>query len=576
VHGASGVRSLSTSGGSSGQALFWIETHGQVVRSGVPNYRSCRIPVRSGLVISQWRLWQTRIGSPDKDLADLLEFGWPLGYSSAQIPVSSAKNHSGAVTFDTATDEYLTAEIGVGAIQGPFTVNPLVSDLVFSPINSIPKRGVSARRFVSDLSFPKGRSVNDGIDIEVYLGVSGKVSYPSVDDFVRLVQQKGQGSLLYKRDLSRAYRQFFLDPADIRFQGFHWRGHIYFDCALVMGCKSAAMMCQRATSAISLFLRSRNVSICSYLDDFAGVSLPQFANEDFELLGSVLSDLGLKESARKAHAPSVSMEFLGIQFNTVNMTLSITPARLVELRSLLDEWRVKKSASRKEIQSLVGKLQFAARCVPAGRLFISRILDLLKGLREAGHRKRIGSEFKKDLNWWWTFLDTFTGVSLMLDQEWLAPDTLISTDSCLLGGGGWIHGEFFAFSFPEFLLSREWHINALELLVLSIGLRLWAPSFKGKKLKFLCDNEATVSVVNSGRCKDAVMLSLLREIAFVCATNDCLVKAIHLPGVDNRLADALSRKDSLGSEALLELETSVTGWKNLTVDDSWLTCRSNW
>jgi len=308
---------LTSGSGISEQALFWIDAHRRVVDSGVPNFRSCRIPIRSGLVIAQWRLWQKRIGSPDKDLADLLEFGWPLGYCSSQFPVSSNKNHSGAVTFDTATDDYLKSEIEVGAIQGPFSVNPLVSELVFSPINSIPKRGVSTRRFVSDLSFPKGRSVNDGIDIDIYLGVSGKVTYPSVDDFVRLVQQKGHGSLLFKRDLSCAYRQFFLDPADVKFQGFHWRDQIYFDCALVMGCKSAAMMCQRTTTAISFFLRSQNVSICSYLDDFAGVSCSQTAGADFDLLGSVFSDLGLNESVRKAHAPSTSMEFLGIQFNTV-------------------------------------------------------------------------------------------------------------------------------------------------------------------------------------------------------------------------------------------------------------------
>ncbi|RLC08583.1 MAG: hypothetical protein DRI57_23700, partial [Deltaproteobacteria bacterium] len=558
------------------QASFWIDAHNKVVASGVPNFRTCRIPVRSALVISQWRSWQARIGSPDKDLADLLEYGWPLGYSSLRTPVSSDRNHSGAVTFDKATDEYLEKEVQVGAIQGPFVANPLGSDLVFSPINSIPKRGVTARRFVSDLSFPRGNSVNDGIDIDTYLGVSGKVTYPSVDDFVKLVQQQGSGSLLFKRDLSRAYRQFFLDPADICFQGFRWRGNVYFDCALVMGCKSAAMMCQRATTAISLFLLSRGVSICAYLDDFAGCSSPQRAEDDFALLGSVLAELGLVEAARKAHSPSTTMEFLGIQFNTIDMTLSITPTRLIELRSLLDEWRVKKSASKKEIQSLVGKLQFAARCVPAGRLFISRILELLRGLREASHRKRVGSEFKKDIDWWWTFLDTFNGISVMLDHEWLTPDAFFSTDACLQGGGGWVSGEFFSLSFPQFLLDKQWHINSLELLVLLLGLRLWAPGFKGKKLKFFCDNEATVAVINSGRCKDPVMLSLLREVAFVCATNECLVRAVHLAGVENRLADALSRKSSLSQVALAELEFKLSGWKCRTVDESWLNCRSNW
>jgi len=270
------------------------------------------------------------------------------------------------------------------------------------------------------------------------------------------------------------------------------------------------------------------------------------------------------------------MEFLGIQLNTVEMTLAITPARLVELRTLLGTWRQKRSATRREIQSLVGKLQFAARCVPAGRLFLSRILELLRGLRQPEHRRRINAEFRKDLEWWWCFLDVFPGVSLMLEQEWINPDTLVSTDACLQGGGGWLHGEFFSVPFPQFVLDREWHINSLELLVLLLALRLWAPRFKGRKLKFFCDNLATVQVVNTGRCKDPVMLSLLREVTFVCAINNCLVKCVHLPGVENRLADDLSRWSSLSAQARTDLELRLLGWSRRDVDNDWFTCRSGW
>jgi len=301
-----------------------------------------------------------------------------------------------------------------------------------------------------------------------------------------------------------------------------------------------------------------------------------FANADFLLMGSFLSDLGLVESLHKAHAPSVEMEFLRVLVNTVDMTLSITPSRLEELRSLLRVWRSKKSATRREIQSLVGKLQFAARCVPAGRLFLSRVLELLRGLRQPDHRRRVNAEFKKDLHWWWSFLDVFPGVSLMLELEWVSPDTLVSTDACLQGGGGWLHGEFFAVSFPQFVLDRSWHINALELLVLLLALRLWAPCFKGRKLLFYCDNEATVTVVNTGRCRDPVMLTLLREVSFVCAVSNCLIRCVHLAGVDNRLADDLSRRDSLSVSARAELERRLTGWKSRSIESSWYTCRCGW
>jgi len=486
------------------------------------------------------------------------------------------ENHSGAVTFDKETDEYLIREVAVGAVVGPFDTNPLATSLVLSPINSIPKRGSSARRFVSDLSAPKGFSVNDGIDLELYYGTPGKVVFPTVDQFVGMIRSKGTGALLYKRDLSRAYRQFFLDPGDICYQGFRWRERVYIDCALVMGCRSAAMMCQRSTTAVTQFLSSEGVSVCAYLDDFAGCSSPTRATADFDLLGRVLLELGLVESPHKAHKPSTKMEFLGILFDTCSMTLEVTPSRLLEIRELLLVWKKKTSGTKKEIQSLVGKLQFVTKCVPAGRLFVARILDLLRGLKQAGHRRRVSSEFRKDLDWWLYFLSRFAGVSLMLDQEWLTPDTVISTDACLVGGGGWIDGEFFSVVFPKSVIGPTWHINALELLVLLIALKLWAPNFNGRKLLFYCDNEATVAVVNSGRCKDAVMLRLLREVVFVCSINNCQVRTVHLAGVENRLADSLSRRSMLSSVDSASLTERLEGWICREVVPSMFSCRNNW
>ena len=196
---------------------FWVDAHERVCASGLFNYQLCRIPVRSGLVIPSWKSWFQRSACPDVSLVGFLEFGWPLGFTGVELPKGGDKNHQGAEVFEEETVRYLSKEMDMGAIVGPFGSNPLSSPLVFSPINSIPKKGSEGRRFVSDLSFPKGLSVNDGIDLNDYLGESCVFSYPTVDDFVAMVRSQGVGALMYKKDLSRAFRQFFLDPGDIRY-----------------------------------------------------------------------------------------------------------------------------------------------------------------------------------------------------------------------------------------------------------------------------------------------------------------------------------------------------------------------
>jgi len=72
------------------------------------------------------------------------------------------------------------------------------------------------------------------------------------------------------------------------------------------------------------------------------------------------------------------------------------------------------------------------------------------------------------------------------------------------------------------------------------------------------------------------MLAFLREVAFICASNDCMVRAVHLPGIDNRLADLLSRRSSLRAEAEAQLVIDLRGWTCRSVKVSDFACRSNW
>ena len=65
--------------------------------------------------------------------------------------------------------------------------------------------------------------------------------------------------------------------------------------------------------------------------------------------------------------------------------MSIDAERLAELLVLLPQyWIEKDTASRKQVQSLIGLLSFVAKCVWASRLFLSRMLGVLKFLPDDG------------------------------------------------------------------------------------------------------------------------------------------------------------------------------------------------
>ena len=73
------------------------------------------------------------------------------------------------------------------------------------------------------MSLPSGLSVNDGIGKDCYLGVSIDLTYPTIDFFAAMVKAVGSGTLMYKRDLCRAYHQIWTDPFDVPYQGFSGR-----------------------------------------------------------------------------------------------------------------------------------------------------------------------------------------------------------------------------------------------------------------------------------------------------------------------------------------------------------------
>ena len=311
--------------------------------TGEPNYRVARIPVFSALNIAKWR--ELLQHYPDNVICDFLEFGWPIGYMSDTLPIFDLRTHRGALTFPDQVNAYLSKEVQLGRIAGPFDKAPFMQGFVLSPLNTVEKRDSEERSVIVDLSWPSGHSVNDGIPSDSYLGAPLSLRYPTIDDIVDAVVTLGRGCYLYEHDLRKAYRQFPVNPKDYPFLGYTWNKQFYFDTVLTMGLRSAAMACQRSTAAVAWVASQQGRVVFNYLDDFIGVSPAFRAQTNFQALSDLLSSLGLHESSEKACPPSPVMICLGVELNTDAITLSVSPGRLCELEQLLEQWIHKRTAT---------------------------------------------------------------------------------------------------------------------------------------------------------------------------------------------------------------------------------------
>lgn len=517
-----------------------VQIHEIVRSSGKYNFQGCKIPVNHILNFDFLR--NELKNYEDVEVCDLLEYGWPIGHFGTTYSSHVKRNHTGATSFPDFIRKYLKKELSYGAILGPFKYNPFKISMALSPINTVPKKDSPDRRVIVDLSFPESCSVNDGISKDVYLGDSITVTYPTVDDFIKLIKQKGNGCKIFKRDLKRAYRQLNVDPGDIHLLGYKWKNHIYFDKVLAMGLRSSAHICMRTTNAIKFMCQKHGLSILNYIDDLAGCEYPEKSEHAFMWLGSLLENCGFEESIEKATPPDTRMIFIGILFDTENFTISIDEDRLQEIRLLLLDWLNKKVVDKRELQSLLGKLNFVSQCVRPGRIFVSRLLNFLREIPEKGPVP-IPTDIKLDLNWWNIFLPLYNGISFMISDEWSEPDVLIAVDSCLTGCGGWLNGRYFHATFPELILVQNLNINLCEMLTIMVAVKLWANFLANKKVTINCDNMVSVRVLNTGATRIPFLQACLREICFFTALNNCEIKAHHISGVVNRIPDALSRWD---------------------------------
>ena len=74
-----------------------------------------------------------------------------------------------------------------------------------------------------------------------------------------------------------------------------------------------------------------------------------------------------------------------------------------------------------------------------------------------------------------------------------------------------------------------------------VATRVWAESWKNKKLTIFCDNEAVLYVLNTGRTKHELLAAISRNIFMNCAQHDISLIFRHIQGKNNSTADLLSR-----------------------------------
>ena len=104
-----------------------------------------------------------------------------------------------------------------------------------------------------------------------------------------------------------------------------------------------------------------------------------------------------------------------------------------------------------------------------------------------------------------------------------------------------------------------------------IATREWAPQFANMNVLIYCDNQTSVQVLRTGRVNCTFMQKCLREIRFHSAKFNFRIRAVHLPGEQNRISDSLSRwhLSNTFKKATKSYKLTETVVSNFKIADYW-------
>ncbi|XP_053380846.1 uncharacterized protein LOC128548992 [Mercenaria mercenaria] len=251
-------------------------------------------------------------------------------------------------------------EVDLGRIAGPFS-SPPFPNLKVSPIGLVPKSD-GGWRLIQHLSYLKDHSINDGID-DKYCSVK----YTSFDKVANMIFTLGRGAQIAKRDIKSAFRLLPIHPDDFHLLGMKVGKSYYFDRMLPIGCARSCSLFETFSSFLHWlieYLTGIN-SLDHYLDDFI------FGSEKssgscmvlIDCVERVYTELGVPIAHEKSVGPTTVLTFLGLDIDTVAMTIRVPAGKIQELTNLLRQLLCKKKISLLQLQSLVGKLNFFSRRV---------------------------------------------------------------------------------------------------------------------------------------------------------------------------------------------------------------------
>ena len=350
-------------------------------------------------------------------------------------------------------------------------------------------------------------------------------------------------------DLKDAYFHVPIYRGHWKYLRFFINGVAYQFKVAPFGLSSAPRLFTKLVVIIIAWLRLRGVQLFAYLDDFLIVgSSPEAVLRSLTLTIQALTRAGFIINVKKSDlTPTQDLVYVGGRFRTrVGRVFLPEDRKLALIKFVQVMMRVGMYFPALGWLRLLGLMASTITTVDMARLRMRPIQWFVKAawLPDQGFSFPIMMKgtLLPSLRWWTESENLSQGMPFVP-----APHTLtLTTDSSMEGWGGHMLTRE---SKQEALFSGIWstydrrcHINYLELKAIRLTLEQLTRQVTDNLVLCECDNTTAVAYINrQGGTRSSTLYKEALRLFNWAALNRVVLRAVHRPGVNNQLADFLSR-----------------------------------
>ena len=343
-------------------------------------------------------------------------------------------------------------------------------------------------------------------------------------------------------DFKDAYFHIPIHSQSRKYMRCHLQGRSYQFKALPFGLSTAPMEFTVVDKEVKLMALQKGIRIHQYLDDWlVRASTHDTCLQHTQTLVTLCQELGWLVNREKSElVPQQVFNFVGYQFDLkegrVRPTEECWQTLTDKIRSILSD----PVCPVRKFMSLIGLLTATEKQVHLGRLHMRPIQWHLKNNWRVPESLEkvipVPKSLHPHLRWWLDESNVLLGQPLHPLKHALQ----IFTDASNEGWGAHLddHTARGTWSLPESKL----HINHLELKAVFLALKEFRTLVCNKTVLIATDNTTVVAYINKeGGMKSGSLCALLWRILSWCTRQQVTLRARHIPGRLNVIADKLSR-----------------------------------